>query len=242
MQYYHQTIKEKSMKKISFAILSILLFSSSITAQTEFIFEANVISNTAKLFSEPKANSKTVRTLKRNEKILTTTTISKQGWYYVSVNKTKGWIHGNDFKFLDAWQSSIPYEVKTSVSSGWYLIDETNDKQNGYRYYYLRSSIKWNDSDLRKYGLKPDVEFWTRTVPFNPQKYLKDRKLSKNLAYILEYVSLYCKEKRLSTEKMVLYDNDDQSIPFNDIFYLNRREPIVPNSIGESVWSKFCSE
>lgn len=203
----------------------ILLFAFSASAQTGFTFKGEIISETAYVRADSKRNAKILVTLQKGDEILSATEVSQRGWYYVWAKNKKGWIHGNDFKFY----YTAPLKP-SDVPAGWYLISKSNDK-TGYSYYYLFSSVKRKDDS---------VEVWTRIVPFNAQSYAKKFKLPKGFAYAIEYVTVDCEDKRVSTENTTFYNRDDETLPFNNFFLRTYREPIVPGSIGESLWRTVC--
>jgi len=216
------------MKVSCLSFILIFLCFSLASAQGELLFEGSVISGTAKLRNAPNKTAKTLLTLKRGSKLYSESKESQKGWYYVLSGKTKGWIHGNDFEFqIDDYVA--PSEPSAPV--GWFLIGQTERKDSGYRYYYLFSSVK------KKSG---SIELWTRIVPFDRVKYAKSKRLPKSFAYAIEFVTVDCEDKRLSTEGTTLYDVKENNLPYNDFLSRSYRDPIVPNSMGELLWKVVC--
>lgn len=221
-------------QKILFiALLILLALASPTAAQEKLIFSAIIISDSANLRAAPNTKAKIIRTLKKNTAITTASKESKNGWYQISVDKITGWLHGNTFEFITEYNYFMP-PVDSEVPAGWYLIDKTTRETDaGYGYYYLASSVRKDNGR---------AEVWARIVPFNAQKYAKEYKLPKTFAYALEYVTLDCSDKRISIENLTLYTAKDKVLPFISFLSRTYRDPIIPGSIGESLWRKLCSK
>lgn len=88
----------------------------------------------------------------------------------------------------------------------------------------------------RKYG--GDVEVWLQFLYAKPKLVMKKR-----AAYHIGFATLHCDDKRISIESGVWYDTGGKTIstPFAS---LNNeyRKPIVPDSVGETIWEHFCRD
>lgn len=88
----------------------------------------------------------------------------------------------------------------------------------------------------RKYG--GDVEVWLQFLYAKPKLVMKKR-----AAYHIGFATLHCDDKRISIESGVWYDTGGKTIstPFAS---LNNeyRKPIVPDSVGETIWRTLCRD
>lgn len=86
----------------------------------------------------------------------------------------------------------------------------------------------------RKYG--GDVEVWLQFLYAKPKLVMKKR-----AAYHIGFATLHCDDKRISIESGVWYDTGGKTIPTPFASLNNEyRKPIVPDSVGETVWEHFC--
>jgi hypothetical protein len=189
---------------------------------------AFITSEIANLRDKPNQTAKIIKVLKAGDIIKTFSKTSQTGWFYVEVQKMKGWLHGNTFAFSDNQQPE-----PLSPGAGWVYLDK-NPTDTGVTIYYKSSSVKYTSLG--------DVELWSKLIPNNLAVYSKKSKLPKKYAYAVMFVTLHCEARRMSMESFNFYDKNNNLIDSTNSFLAQKyREPIVPDSVGEAAWKKFCN-
>jgi len=108
-----------------------------------------------------------------------------------------------------------------------HLTDGVEGEQKDVSVYYRNAE--------RKYG--GDVEVWLQFLYAKPRLVMKN----KRAAYHIGFATLHCDDKRISIESGVWYDTGGKTIPMPFASLGNEyRKPVVPDSVGDTVWSHFC--
>lgn len=121
--------------------------------------------------------------------------------------------------------SDAPILHKTPT---WSLLGTSIDGENKTTTVYFRDFVRTRDG----------AEVWLKFVYVKPVPVPQSRR---KIGHTIQFASLDCDDKRISTESVLLYDTGGRSIavPFSSLLDAYRK-PIVPDSVGEMAWERFC--
>lgn len=84
---------------------------------------------------------------------------------------------------------------------------------------------------------------WLKWVIKSPIRTTAKTKSVRNLSYYLQFASADCEDKRITLEQATLYDKRNRQILMGFGFaFTTFSEKVLPGSIGEMIWYKFCHD
>lgn len=129
-----------------------------------------------------------------------------------------------------------------AVHDRWIKLGRTFGSQPGNVFY----------RDLRLSADGSTVEAWMKIVPLKPVVLPKKRTTyTRGLvpwAYVLQYLTVDCDQKRYTTEKSLMYNkhdnviNDGYTTLWTAMGLAADKTPIPPGSMAEIAWRRFCRE
>lgn len=116
-----------------------------------------------------------------------------------------------------------------SIFGQWTFIIQTNKWE-------VKYFVRWDTYRKDELGR---TSAWLKVVPIKPLP--SSRKSKVKIAYVLQYASANCSDRRLTIENSTPYDFRNNPLPYSGELLNSYSKPVIPGSVHSYILDKLCN-